>query len=165
MIGGHHDYEQITDDEQIAATSADRSLANWQVDAAPLRTSIQPQEVHATSVVRLPGFEGISPTRLPQTGGLAQRRASTAKLHRAKNGSAFHDISQSRPPPALLSTRQTHVARDRASSGCTAFAEEKSSLGGDRRNGLGVASRQQLLRATQGKRRQNQAKNPLLRLF
>ena len=83
------------EDQQITQARADDRVGNNPTRPAGLRTSLQPQEVHPTPTVRLPGTQRVSQNGLPR------RRLHPGGLHRpvrrdrARTNPALHNFAES----------------------------------------------------------------------
>ena len=84
-------YEQ---DVQVAKDGACDGVEGGNGHPSQIQSSLQPQEVHAASVVRLPGLEGLSESRLSRLGRPPARHARLVRSNRIGRSAAFHHVSE-----------------------------------------------------------------------
>ena len=108
---------------------------------ARLFARFQSQEVHATSVVYMPGSEELSASRLPRCRCLFDRLSQPRGGHRTRSHSTLYDPSESCSSIADCAPRSAVVGDDGATSHET---PQTCAMRGDRFHRFGIQSGQQL---------------------
>jgi len=116
------------EDEQESEARACGSLEGGRGVAAGVLAPLQPQEVHAAPVVRLPGAEGLLRAHVPRHDGIVGGRrlarlgdwahADPALDHPAESGRPAADVALV-PPPVVDDGRAREAGQDRSSARAT----------------------------------------------
>ena len=132
-------YEQ---DVQVAKDGACDGVEGCNGHPSQIQSSLQPQEVHAASVVRLPRLEGLSESRLSRLGRPPARHARMVRSDRTGRSAAFHYVSEGGSTLVASSARGPTAERNRrADHG----AKASCAVGGHRLDRPRIASHEPLL--------------------
>ena len=136
-------YEQ---DVQVAKEGARHGVGSCQDSLAGIQPSLQPEEVHTASALRLPCSQGFPENRLSRPDGLPARLGRVVRSHRAGQRTALYYLSKGGSASfASIACGRVAGRNGRANHG----PQTSRPLGGDRLDRAGISSRKPLFHSSQ----------------
>src|SRR5436190_21517129 len=133
------------DNEQISQGGGLGCAGGGTARAAGLRAQEQSQEVHAASVVRLPGAEELLAHRLSRRGGGIARQSLAGPIARVARDSTLHDAAKSFASVAHAPARAAVIE---SVDPLALWPVPARQIRGRRLDGTGIHKRQRVLRPT-----------------
>src|SRR3990170_7077493 len=97
--------------QQISETGGPRGVGGSAAVVAGVQPPLQPEGVHATSTLRLPGAEELSEGRLSRRRNASGRQSGAGRNARPEEDAAFHHPAKGQPAAVGRSALSTAAER------------------------------------------------------